>query len=418
VQIVTIKKQQSIFNDIRFIEQYSSVVRFTYNRIIKDNIIKASELEHIVKSTMNNIELLDASFIKCAVKKASELNRDEKIYFGSKKEFFNKKYHRKNTYNKNTPISVRGETSKERKGNRKATLDILNNMVIFKPKKGIQYEIPLQLSKGEKNNLYKLQLLCEEGKGYFNFMISEDSIWISYDPSLISETVYESKKDRYLGLDLNPNYIGLSIMDINHNNKVEVYKEIIDLRKLNESNTNKKNYETVTISKHIISLCKHYHIECVGLENLNMKSKNHKKGKKLNRLLNSWNRNSFVNNLKKRLTLNSIKFKEVRPEYSSFIGQLENPLDYDSVAASKEIAYRSFLLSKGLNEYNSINRECMNLVPTRWKEMVPEVFTTFKDLYYTFKKKKLLYSYRVLYDSSHSSSSLNSYRSMVDLIRL
>jgi predicted transposase len=79
VQIVTIKKSQSVFNDIRFIEQYSSVVRFTYNRIMKDKITKASELEHIVKSTMKNIELLDASFIKCAVKKATELNREEKF---------------------------------------------------------------------------------------------------------------------------------------------------------------------------------------------------------------------------------------------------------------------------------------------------------------------------------------------------
>ena len=251
-------------------------------------------------------------------------------------------------------------------------------------------------------------------------MISEDSVWISYDPSLLTESVYESKKGRYLGLDLNPNYIGLSIMDINHNNKKEIYKEIIDLRKLNETSTNKKLYETVAISKHIVNLCKHYHVECVGLENLNMKSKNHKKGKKLNKLLNSWNRNSFVNNLKKRLTLNDIKFKEVRPEYSSFIGQLENPLDFDSVAASKEIGFRAYLLNNNLNEYNSINRECLNLIPTRWKEMVPENFTTFKDLYYTFKQKELLNSYRVLYKDQNlsSSSRLSSYKSTVELIRL
>ena len=384
---------------------------------MKDKVTNVSKLEWLVKDNMKNIELLDASFIKEAVKIASELNREEKIYFGGKKEFFNKKYGRKNTYNKNIPISIRGSRL-DHCGNRKAELDILNNMMIFKPKCGVKYLIPLKLSKGERANLYKIQLLCKEKKAYFNFMISDSNVWISYDPSLLTKSVYEPKRNRYLGLDLNPNYIGLSIMDINYNNKKEVYKEIIDLRKLNEASTNKKLYETVTISKHVISLCKHYRVSCVGLENLNMKSKNHKKGKKLNKLLNSWNRNNFVNNLKKRLTLNDIKFKEVRPEYSSFIGQLENINDYDSVAASKEITYRSFLLSKGLNEYDSINRECVNLVPTRWKEMVPEVFSTFKELYYTFKQKKLLYSYRVLYDSSRSSSSLNSFKSTVDLIIL
>ena len=64
------------------------------------------------------------------------------------------------------------------------------------------------------------------------------------------------------------------------------------------------------------------------------------KGKYYNKLVNNdWNRNYFVNNLKKWLNINSIKFLMVNPFYTSFIGQVKNPGDYDSIAASKEVAY-------------------------------------------------------------------------------
>lgn len=416
--MITVKKKQSVFKNKRFIEQYSNVVRYSYNRIIKDGILKASELEKKVKTSMNNIELLDASWIKAAVKKSLELHREEKVYFGGKKQFFDRKYNKIQSYSKDIPVDMRGETGR---GNRKAELDLLNNQVIFKPKCGVKYYIPLKLSKNEKDNLYQIQLLCEKGEGYFNFKISEENVWISFEETLISKKTPLYKEDRILGIDVNPNYIGICIMDIN-STQTEVYKEILDLRELNKRNDkNKKEYEIVTISKHIIKLVKHYKVEIVSFEKLNMKGKNHGKGKYLNVLLNQWNRRKQINNLKKYLNLNSIKYYEVRAEYSSFIGQMIYEDDYDMVAASKEIAFRSYLLKNNLNEYDSIDRECMNYIPTRWKEMVYEG-QIFKQLYYLFKKKKLLDSYRFLYNDKSSkinccsSFSLISYKSLIKFI--
>ena len=40
-------------------------------------------------------------------------------------------------------------------------------------------------------------------------------------------------KNRVLGIDLNPNYFGISIIEFNHKNKYHViYKEVIDLNEL------------------------------------------------------------------------------------------------------------------------------------------------------------------------------------------
>lgn len=55
---------------------------------------------------------------------------------------------------------------------------------------------------------------------------------------------------------------------------------------------------------------------------------------------NEWCRLYFVNSLKKHLTLIGCKYQEVAAQYSSFIGQLTNPNDTDSVAASIELNRR------------------------------------------------------------------------------
>ena len=90
--MITIKKKHNIILNKNFIDQFNSVIRFAYNRIIKDKIIKQSELEQLVKNKMSNINELDASWIKSAVKKATELSREGKLYFGGKKQFFKRKY--------------------------------------------------------------------------------------------------------------------------------------------------------------------------------------------------------------------------------------------------------------------------------------------------------------------------------------
>lgn len=412
--MITIKKKHNL-DDIKFIElfnKFNNVVRFAYNRRVKDNITSLSELEKIVKSKMLNINCLDASWIKCAVKKAFELQTDKKLYFGGKYNFFKRKYKKIDEYSKNSPLEMRGSSSD--KGNRKAK--IVDDLFIFKPSKGIQFEIKLILSKNEHKLINIIEEESKQGKNYFNFKINEEFIWISFNEPVIYK--HSFKSNRFLGIDLNPNWIAISIQDKSN----EIYKEIIDLRLINKENKNKKEYELTMINKHIINMCKNYQVEFVCLEDLNISSSNKNKGRRYNKLLNNdWNRNYFVNNLVKWLNINNIKHLMVSPFYTSFIGQIKNNNDYDSIAASKEVAFRGFLLTSGIKVQNYVNDFLGGQVTTRWKEMLPNIFT-FKDLYNYFKtQKKSKNSYRFLFNDAEklkwSSLRLNTFKSKIDLIR-
>lgn len=413
--MITIKKKHNL-DDIRFIEllnKFNNVVRYSYNRRVKDKITSLSELEKIVKTKMLNINCLDASWIKCAVKKSFELQTDKKLYFGGKYNFFKRKYKKVDKYSKNSPLEMRGSSSD--KGNRKA--EIHDNLFIFKPAKEIKFEIELNLSKNERKLLSIIEEESKQGKNYFNFEINEEFIWISFNEPVLYN--HKFKPNRFLGIDLNPNWIAISIMD---KGNIQIYKEIIDLKLLNKENKNKKEYELTMINKYIINICKNYQVEFVCLEDLNIKSSNKNKGRKYNKLLNNdWNRNYFVNNLVKWLNINNIKHLMVNPFYTSFIGQIKNINDYDSIAASKEVAFRGFLLTSGIKIQNYVNEFLSGLVTTHWKEMLPNIFT-FKDLYNYFKtEKKSKNSYRFLFNDIEklkwSSLRLNTFKSKIDLIR-
>ena len=71
-----------------------------------------------------------------------------------------------------------------------------------------------------------------------SFKIKGDNLYIIYD-----EQVVESYKrfkglrsNRILGIDLNPNYIGLSILEFQSDNSFQViHKQIFDISNLNEN---------------------------------------------------------------------------------------------------------------------------------------------------------------------------------------
>ena len=111
--MITIKKRHNI-SDPKFLElltKFNNVVRYAYNRRVKDGITKLSDIEQYVKSNMLNIDCLDASWIKADVKKSTELHTDKKLYFGGKSNFFKKKFGKITNFNKNSPMEMRGSSN-------------------------------------------------------------------------------------------------------------------------------------------------------------------------------------------------------------------------------------------------------------------------------------------------------------------
>ena len=87
----------------------------------------------------------------------------------------------------------------------------------------------------------------------------------------------------------------------------------------------------------------------------------------------------------------------------------------------KNINNGGYYSCSGVKVQDYVNNFLSDLVSTRWKEMIPNIYT-FKDLYNHFKtKKNSKYSYRILFNDVEklkwSSFRLKSTKSMIDLIK-
>jgi len=448
--MITIKLPIKINDELKkYINQYNSVVRYSYNRFTEKKSMK--EIKDLVK-TLNNIDLLDVSIIDNAILKAQEiysLNKEETFIFGDKKNFFNriKNLISKDQFkeNKNIPLTIYGRSLD--KGNRKFISNIIdNNQIIFKPSRQNHFELKLpKLNKVYKDylNLVEIKMFSKEIPVTIGF--DYHHIYITFDELIIQKKEFKERKirkNRILSLDLNPNYVGLSVIDwLSETESKIIHKEVISIKNINDIKVkglattdpkkirinNKRCNEVFEISKHISKLALHYECESLALEKLNMESKDLSKGKNFNRLINNlWNRNKLYSNLKKRCRIFNIKFIEILPQYSSFIGQLTNPEDVDSVAASIEISRRANLfnkiyLTKEIKKQNIIFPEFnIGSLTNHWKEELKNNLNNikdWKDLYYLFKKSKL--SYRFLYDSFKKNRKvfrLKSYKSLIDIL--
>lgn len=432
----------------KYLQPYNSVVRYAYNRfrelMTAGENPSIDEIVRIVQKNMKHIELLDFTLIRYAVLKASSMKDKPNIIFGSRKLFnaikffkfkkshkvpleaIKERFHDKR-YNK--PLFLRG-CCEDSHGNRKAELNVIdNNAIILKFNRNEHFEIKLpELSKQHKEHLSKLQDLCDQHKGCFSLEVNNEYVYIIFEESYVrSEKAHKFIENRNLTVDLNPNYIGLTICDWSGiDTKKIIYKEIIDISKLSALKQdaykkNKRDYETSEVNRHIIELAQHYQCEFIAFEKLDIEAQDHSRGKRFNRLVNNcWNRAKLLNNLIKRCVIINIKYQGVLAMYSSFIGQMLNETEYDSIAASLELSRRAYLYNKAIKEKRKPRgivypKFDVSILPTRWKERaMEEGIKSWKGLCQSLKKSKT--RYRLLFGLDifkGISFSLNSDKSLV-----
>ena len=412
-----------------FIRQYNSVYHVAFNNL---QLGKKNNLKDL--SNLNNIDLLDSWFIQSANFEAKQLYgrvNDKKVIFGGKRNYFQrlKGLISKEQYKENrlVPLCSYGEKSSGTKhvhGNRKFKLsDDLTFITLKLNKQKIQLNLPKHLHNNIKQQLktiYKHQLLDDIPILY---KIDKDYIYISIDEQIIYNNQYKSINNRVMSIDMNPNYIGWSIIDWKSESDFNIIKSgVISIKKLNDYDqslknkgysseskeriyiSNKRNYETLQISKNLINKAIYYKCQIFSIEDLNIKSKDTNKGKKTNKLVNNqWCRNRLVNNLIKRCNIFGIKLLQVKPEYSSFIGNfLFRTLNLpDPILASIEISRRGY---EFYNQYISKVKEIKkNIIQPKidqfrhfWIKSLEEFnleddWLDFKSLYLHFKKSKMMY---------------------------
>ena len=389
---------------------------------------------------------MNSWFIQCAF---YDIPQKEKVIFGGKKNFFNRlkgKISKEQfKLNKLSSIYSIGEiVNKSVKSNRFFHLEQELDKIIFKPNKDTRIQLNL-IGIGNRLSILKKLYQKQENKEIkIGYKLDLNYVYICFEETDIQKFETKQIKNRILALDLNPNYIGWSIVDWKSENQFNVIKSgVYSIKKLNDKDfnlkglhyssdskeriylNNKRNHETLQIAKNIINKAIYYKCQIISIEDLKITSDDKNKGKKFNKLVNNlWNRNALVNNLTKRCNIFNIKLLKVKPEYSSFIGNfLYRSLNLpDMILASIELSRRAY---EYYNQYISKTKEIKkNIVRpnlTEFRELYLKSLEEFKlqpiykdliELYYEFKKSKL--RYRLSIDQFNLQfSSLNSSKSNV-----
>ena len=441
-------------------KQFSNCMHVMFNRL-KDH--KSLKECRDLAASLNNIELLDSWMRVCALGKAQNILMTSKdVIFGGKANFIKRcqdKISKEEFRSKRVgQLIIYGEATHYH-GNRKFRIQDDLKSVLFKPSKKVHINLMLpSLKKGYAKILQKLIEHAAIDDMPLTFGLDQEYIYISFEEAKLFErkAQLKQKKNRVLAIDMNPNYIGWSVVDWLNERDFNVVKSgcysfkalndkqfALKLTKkqrrelkrkerlaltskakvLNEYFNNKRQHEIIEVAKDLMNVAKSCQCEMVVCESLDIKSQDRSKGKRLNRLCNSFFiRNAFVNNLQKRCNIDGIRFLKVVPQYSSFIGnflyrELKLP---DPILASIEIGRRGYefnaqYIEKTKEKSKTIVQPSLkkfgDLVSKSLEEFgIKENFKDLIDLYYLFKKDSGM-MYRVLFASNSKWSKFKTKKS-------
>lgn len=344
----------------KYVTNYNNVLRFTYNRLYDNNFkLSTKQLTEIQKS-MNNV-FIDSHFLNSAQYEAKQLKGRTKVIFGGRYNYIQRckgkiskqEYHS----NRLQPLLSVGEACKL--GNRKFEIKS-DSAILFKPDR--HTHITLQLPKLRKNyrrDIQKLIVLQNSCSIPITYKLDLKYIYITFNE--LSEVGQSYKVDRVFAIDLNPNYIGWSVVDwMSSTNQKVIDAGVISNKCINDAEnrlhkssqsserlylSNKRAYENADTSKFLVEIAKHYKCELFAIEKLEISSNDTGKGRRFNRLVNNQgNRNIFYSQIEKYCDRYGIKLYKVVANYSSFEGNLvyRNAGLPDMCLSSIELSRRAY----------------------------------------------------------------------------
>ena len=254
-------KDMSLICDYQ--RQYSSCLHYLYNRISDNPSITEKELR-LLYDKVNNCTLINKWLFQCAIKEARQVynSHGEKVIFGGKANYIkrNKLVITKEEYKIKhlNPIYSIGEANQA--GNRMFKLKS-GNIVTFQPDKLHHIDLELVgLRKHRQNIISVLTELVKQRKVTLSYKLSSEYVWISYDEKIVSNIETPKIKNRVFAIDMNPNYVGWSIVDWKSSSDFRIVKEgVISIKELNDYD-NKQKIDS-TKRKHIFNIRHHDVIE-------------------------------------------------------------------------------------------------------------------------------------------------------------
>ena len=380
---------------------YSDMYRYSFNRFKeglsgKEVYAKVAELFPNMNCHLRNSAQRNAVGL-------FKLNKDKTFYFG-KFLRFKKGLISKEEFKDSKNIGILSEGEMNQKGNRLFKIEVENSKFIYKRACKEHYDLKIveKLSDKRKQILSRLQSLMSEKKIPVTIRLKKDYIYLSYDEKIVENyrKFHNLFQNRVLGIDLNPNYFGISIIEFNHQNKYKViHKEVIDVSELQKQSKDKIKFELYQINHRILTLCKHWHCGKLSCDDLKF-SKKKFWNKDLNRLCRNNFRFSIVKtHLETLCNTFGVEFIEVNAAYSSIIGNFVHGSATcpDMVAASIEIARRAYKkFEKGWYQPKFIsNKRLQQVLGNQWKKELELGYGCWKGLAGIIKKSKLKYRFQL-----------------------
>ena len=391
-----------IHDDIRV---FSNMFRIAFNRL-SDGLS-----ENQTRLKLQSIFNINCWLASSAAKDAHNLVKINKgkIIFGGKRNLilYLKGLITKEEFKQNRLVPLCSIGEYQFKGNRLVDFDLANNRIFYKPTRRIRKEIKFYpVRKKLAKELSIVQELADQKKMPITVKFTDKHLYLTYDESLVYNEAYKNlKANRVLGIDMNPNYIGVSVLEFDKNDEFKVlHKEVFDLSALTNPSgkssshkksrylTNKLKYETLAIAHKISGLVDYWKCSKLSIEDLSIKSNDKQKGANINRLCNNvWERNLFVNKLKMLANIHKFEVVEVNPAYSSVVGNFAygDESTPDMVASSIEIARRAYKKFEKGWFYPRFDYDTLN---ERWKQTLGRV-KSWKDLSLKIKEARLKYRF-------------------------
>ncbi len=355
---------------LSYIKQYNNVLKCTYNyrlQYFDNSELKDKEIDTLVREYQNqlkHVELIGSHLMNSAnynAKALIEKNGDTPIIFGGRKLFLqrcdDKISKEEFQLRRLVPLYSVGEANNT--GNRHFRI-IDTNTIVFQPNKNTH--IILNLSSIGQRRIKTLKKLIELQNNKvipITYSLDMNYVYVTFDMKRFEYQEYKTIQNRVMSIDVNPNYVGYSVVDW----KSETDYQIIDsgfyeIKPLNNYRwskkvasddphaiyvTNKRNHEFIHIAKELAEKSKHYKCEVFSIEDLSISTTDTKKGRKYNRLVNnSWNRNLLLKQIKKHINCSSTTLIEIDPSYTSKLGNILYRKEYlvDACLASIEIGRR------------------------------------------------------------------------------
>ena len=379
----------------------SAMRRYAFNRL-QDGIKQREIYQMIINKFDCNCHLANS-----ALRNANALytiNKDKKVYFG-KYLRFKKGLISKDELKESRDNGILSEGEMNQKGNRLFKIEVENNKFLYKRACKEHYDLIIveKLSNKRKQVLSRLQILMTEKKIPVTIRLKKDIIYITYDEKIVENHRKFNNlfTNRVLGIDLNPNYFGISVIEFNHNDNFKIiHKEVIDVSILQTKSKDKIKYELYEINHRILRLCKQWHVGKLACEDLKFNNKKKFWNKGLNKLCkNNFRFNIIKTHLETLCNMFGVDFIEVNASYSSIIGNFIHGSNNcpDMVASSIEIARRAYKkFEKGWIYPRVINTQrYKEVLGNQWKEELELAYMSWKGLSGKIKESKLKYRFQL-----------------------